>query len=113
MNARDLMDGIRADWIADGSVSPTRQIVYTRAVDDIALPPINAFVGGGNFNQLEKDTIDSYEVFSGLNLAFEPAVNDLVTYNGKTWKVTRYTRMGSLYAVYGKISLRAGAPRRR
>ena len=109
MNARDLMDATRESWVSDDAISPTRSIVYKRTSDDVEVT-INSFVGGGNFNKEEKDTIENYESFSALNLTQKPQINDTVTYNGDVFKVKRYAKLGSLYTVYGYMKRHNGRP---
>lgn len=109
MGFREYRDGIREDWIANTNVTPNRTITYTRSSDDVSVT-INALIGGGQFNQQEKDKLEDYQVFSALKLSEKPAVNDLVSYDGETYKVQRYTKLGTLWNVFGRISRHNGKP---
>lgn len=111
MNARDLMDASRKEWVGNSEMSPTRVIIYTPTLTGIPYEPLNAFIGGGNFTVEEKETLENWEVFGGLVLPEDPEVNDTVAYNGQTWKVKRWTRMGELFAVYGYQKRHTGRPR--
>jgi len=109
MAFREYMDSLREAYVANADIAPTRTIVYTRTSDDIPTT-LDCFVGGGQFNKEEKDKLEDYQVFKGLNLTQTPAVNDTVLYDGETFKVKRYTKLGTLYIVYGRISRHNGRP---
>lgn len=111
MGMREYRDGLREAWIADADVAPTRAITYTRSSDDVSLA-IDAFVGGGQFNQEEKDKLEDYQVFSGLKLEVKPEVNDTVTYDTEVYKIKRFVKLGTLWQVFGRISNHSGKPRR-
>ena len=108
MNARELIDEKRATFV-NADTAPTRSIVYTRESDDQTLT-LNSFVGGGNFNTDEKDKLEDWTAFGGLSLEQDPQVNDKVTYDGRTFKVQRYTKFGDLWTVYARKSRHSGRP---
>jgi hypothetical protein len=108
---RTLIDEIRSEFVADSSISPTRSITYKREADDVEVT-LNSFVGNGNFNKVERDAIGSYQAFGGLALLVAPKVNDTVLYDGVSWKVVRFTKLGNLYTVYGEIVRTNGRPTR-
>lgn len=112
MDARDLMDEVRRAFV-DANTSPTRSITYTRSRDSLDIP-LNSFVGGGQFNKEEKDTLDDYQSFSGLKLDEIPNTNsdgDTILYDGVTFRVKRYAKLGSLYTVYAKKTRHQGRPK--
>lgn len=111
MDARTLIDNAREGWVSNSALSPTRSITYTRDSDDIPVT-INAFIGGGQFNQEEKDKLEDYQVFSGLKLEVKPEVNDTVAYDTEVYKVKRFVKLGTLWQVFGRISNHNGKPRR-
>jgi len=71
-----------------------------------------AFVGAGQFNENEKKKLEDYQAFGGLELDEKPQINDTVTYDGETYKVQRYTKLGTLWTVYGRISRHSGRPKK-
>jgi len=103
------MDSVRADFVADATISPSRSISYTRITDSVSAT-LNSFVGVGLFSKAERETLGRYESFGGLNLTAVPVVGDKVTYDGNEWKVTRWTKLGSLYTVYGENKRHSGRP---
>ena len=109
MNARALIDKRREAWVSNPRTSPTRSVTYTRTSDDVAVV-LNSFVGGGVFNDEEKKKLEDHQSFSGLKLDQKPQVNDTVTYDGEVFKVKRYTKLGSLWTVFGKKSRHNGRP---
>lgn len=109
MSIRDYRDSIRENWIANPDIAPTRTITYTRDSDDVSVV-IDAFIGGGQFNQEEKDKLEDYQSFTGLNLEQKPKVNDTVSYDGEVYKVKRYNKLGTLWTVFGRISRHNGRP---
>ena len=109
MNARDLIDEVRAEFVADATISPTRSIVYTR-VSDSNVTTLNSYIGVGQFSKSERETIGRFESFGGLDLIVTPEVLDTVTYNGIAWKVVRWTKLGQLYTVYGENKRHNGRP---
>ena len=111
MNMRALMDQTREDWVENSEVSPTRSIVYTRTSDDV-VAVLNSFVGGGQFNKEEIDKLEDNQSFSGLKLDQKPVVNDTVSYDGEVYKVKRYTKLGSLWTVFGRKARHNGKPSR-
>jgi len=110
MNARDIIDNIRNDFV-DSEDAPTRIVTYTRANDDISIN-LNSFIDGGMFKQEEKDTIEDFISFCGLKLQQDPQINDIVTYDNKSYKVVRYKKIGLLYQVFAKKSRHSGKPKR-
>lgn len=112
MAARDLMDSTRSSWV-DSDSAPTREVMYTRTSDDFAYPPLNSFVGGGKFNEEEKDKLEEHQSFGGLKLTEKPQVNDTVLYDGELFKVQRYMKFGELYQVFGRKSRHSGRPSKR
>jgi len=109
MSIREYRDGLREGWVANANIAPTRTVVYTRASDDFSTT-LDCFVGGGVFNKEEKDKLEDYQSFKALNLTQTPTVNDTVLYDGETFKVKRWTKLGTLYNVYGRISRHNGKP---
>lgn len=109
MNARDLIDATRLQYVTNPSISPTRGVTYTRDTDAVSVV-LNSFVGVGLFNKTEKEFLGRYESFGGLILSVEPQVLDTVTFGGVKWKVVRYTKMGSLYTVICENKRHNGRP---
>jgi len=112
MKVRDMIDRNRLAWM-NSDDAPTREIIYTRSDDDFEYPPLNSFVGGGQFNKDEKDKLEDHQSFSGLELPIKPKVNDTVLYDGVTYKVQRYVKLGTLYSVFGRVSRHSGRPNKR
>ncbi len=111
MDARDLLDEIRASNV-NSNTAPTRSIIYVRSRDDLNIP-LNSFVGAGTFNKIEKDKIDDWQSFGSLELDERPVSQvdgDTVVYDGITYIVRRYTKLGQLYTVYGEKSRHRGRP---
>lgn len=96
---RDLIDSTRESMI-DSDLMPTRQIVYTRASTGVALDAMEVYVGAGQFNKEEKETIENRQSFGGLKLLFAPSTGDTITYDGKSFTVERSDKLGSLYVAY-------------
>jgi hypothetical protein len=96
---RDLIDSTRESMI-DSDLMPTRQITYTRASTEEVLDEIEAYVGAGQFNKEEKETLENRQSFGGLKLSFRPNTGDLITYGGQTFTVERSDKLGALYIVY-------------
>lgn len=109
MSARELLDEVRSDFV-DADTSTTREIVYTRFSDDVSYPPLNSFVGGGQFNKEEKETIEDWQSFGGLKLIIKPIVDDRVEYDGETYEVTRWLKLGQLWTVFGQRKRHNGRP---
>jgi hypothetical protein len=109
MNTRDLIDQTRASFVANSSISPTREVVYTRFSDDVQTG-LNAFVGNGFFTKEEQETLGRFQAFGGLALAVPPVPKDTVTYDNDSWRVVRSTKMGALYTVYCENKRHNGKP---
>lgn len=109
MNARDLLDAKRLQFVKDATIAPTRAVTYQRDADLVTVS-LNSFVGVGAFSKTEKDTIGRYQSFGGLPLTVIPQVNDIVTYDGITWKVIRWTKMGPIYTVICENKRHNGKP---
>lgn len=108
MSTKALMDEIRNDMVTDGTLMPMREISYTRVSDGVTVTPLFSFVGAGLFNQEEKEMLEEVQSFGGLKLEQDPKVNDKVSYDGKYYLVTRFTKLGQLYTVYGKLKRHKG-----
>lgn len=109
MKGSDLLDSVRIGFINNSEICPTREIVYTRDVDSVSVT-LPALVGGGVFNKIEKEAIGRFQSFVGLPLTTPPVVNDSVSFDGQTWKVVRYTKLGQLYTVYCENRRHNGRP---
>lgn len=109
MNVRDLLDQTRNTFVADSSISPSRAVTYTRFSDDVVVTR-NAFVGNGFFSKEEQETLGRYQSFGGLSLTTPPAPKDTVSYDGISWRVLRYTKLGTLYTVYCENKRHNGKP---
>ena len=110
MNVRDIIDSIRNDFI-DSEDAPTRVITYTRSSDDVSVY-LNTFIGSSQFKEDENERIEDYITCNSLKLLSPPQVNDKITYDGQTYKVVRYSKIGQLYNVFGKIARHNGRPKR-
>lgn len=107
---RDLINETRQLVIADSRLSPTREITFTRTSDDESFV-LNSFVGAGQFNKEEKESLKNMQSFGGLILESQPKVNDTVLYDGELYSVTRSTKLGQIYTVYCEQSRHKGARR--
>ena len=105
MNIRDLHDNIRETLMEKPNMFPSREISYTRISDDVG-GTLNALIGAGVFNKVEKDKIDEYQSFGNLKLEVKPKPLDDIIYDGIAWKVRRWTKLGTLYTVYCEKSRR-------
>jgi len=111
VSSSGLIDKYRSKFV-DSTFAPARVVIYTRTSDDFEYQPFNCFVGNGQFNQDEKEKLEDYQSFGSLKLTQKPQVNDTVLYDGETFKVQRYTKMGKLFIVYGRISRHSGRPKK-
>lgn len=109
MNVRDLIDQIRLHAVSSPTLMPTRLVTYTRS-SDLVPTEFNSYVGVGAFTKTERETIGMYESFGGLALITPPAVMDIISYGGIDWRVTRWTKLGSLYTVYAENKRHNGRP---
>ena len=98
MSVRDLIDKTQKNFVNSTS-APTRAVVYTRNSDSLVIP-LNAFVDEVEFNQDDKDSKRVNRIsFRGLILTQEPTFLDTITYDGKIYKVRRWTKVGDIYSV--------------
>ena len=98
MSVRDLIDSTRTAFVNSDN-APTRAIVYTRNSDSLAIP-LNAYVSGIEFNQDEKDDKKVNRISCRtLILEQEPTYLDIITYEGKTYKVRSWDKIGNVYTV--------------
>lgn len=104
-----LIDDFRVSFAQDSSISPSRTIEYVRQLDSVSIT-MQSFIGLGLFNKVEKDTLGRFQSFGSLPLSVAPRVNDIVIYDGISWKVIRYTKMGNLYTVYCENKFHNGKP---
>jgi len=104
MSIKYLVDETRSEFIADSELSPSREIQYVLKSDPNNPLTRNALVGAGTFSQKEKEKVENFQSFGSLNLPQRPVVSDKVIYDGVTYKVVRYHKLGTLYVVYGEIS---------
>lgn len=109
MSIRDLIDSTRAAVVADADIVPVRQVTYTPK-NGAGATVLNAYVGVGFFTKSERDRIGSFESFGGLALVSVPEVGDHITYDEVSYYVTRWTKLGQLYTVYGEVKRHAGRP---
>ena len=112
MSIKGLLDRTREAFVANDSLSPSRPVVYTRVSDDVVLPEQQSFIGAGQFNNEERETLENHQSFGGLKLDQKPQVNDIVLYDGISWKVKRIGKMGTLYVVYCEQRRHNGRPRK-
>ena len=104
MSIRDLIDEEREAFVADPELAPSREITYILKSDPSNPLTLNAFVGAGLFSKEEKEKIGSFQSFGSLKLANKPVVGDQVEYDEVTYKVVRYTKLGSLYTAFGEAT---------
>jgi hypothetical protein len=104
---RDLIDNVR-ESILDSDLMPTRTITYTRASTGEVITGLEVYVGAGQFNKEEKETLENRESFGGLKLAFRPSAGDVISYNGEVYAVERSDRLSSLYVAYCSQSRHRG-----
>jgi len=102
MSARDIIDSTRKAFVNSKS-APTRAIVYKRSSDDSEIS-LNSFVSNVEFNQDGDDDKKVNRIScKALILEEKPTRTDQIIYNGETYNVRLWDKMGDTYNIEADI----------